>query len=282
MADTVRVESPHRGRETEFFLQKNARGAAACTAHIHSAVELLYIESGEYAVTLDGARYDVGAGDLLLFCSGTVHSVLTGPRADGAYYVIKTPPTVLLDPAGGEAGARYCMRFALCRAGSRVLWRREEVEASPLYPILSALVDEYRGARPAAEIAIRARITELLVAIIREDGECAPPLPDAAARLVYRVMCHVSAHYAEDLDEQAIAAELGISYSYLSRSFRRVTGMTFKKYLNRTRIARAEQMLLTGDAAVSEVAGACGYNSVSYFISVFRSLTGKTPRSTRG
>lgn len=279
MEKSIRVENPKTGKETEFFLQENMRGTAACTAHIHSAVELLYIRSGQYTVTLDGVRYEVAAGDLMLFCSGAVHSVLTGAE-NGAYYVIKTPPTVLLDPAD-PAGAAYCLRFALNRGGSRVLWRRTEVEASPLHTILLALMDEYHAGRYAAEIAIRARITELLVAILREDQMGQAPLPDAAGALVYRVMRYVQAHYAEDLDEKALSADFGISYSYLSRSFRRVTGMTFKSYLNRTRIARAEQLLLTTDATVSEIAGACGYNSVSYFISLFRAATGRTPRAAR-
>ena len=53
--------------------------------------------------------------------------------------------------------------------------------------------------------------------------------------------------------------------------------MTFKAYLNRTRISKAEQLLLQHGGSVTEVATTCGYNSISYFISVYRSITGKTP-----
>jgi AraC-like DNA-binding protein len=73
---------------------------------------------------------------------------------------------------------------------------------------------------------------------------------------------------------------MGLSYSYFSRSFKRVMGMSFKKYLNMIRVNRAEQMLITGDHSVSEVAIECGYNSISYFISVYRSLKGTTPFKT--
>ena len=90
-------------------------------------------------------------------------------------------------------------------------------------------------------------------------------------------MVYVRNHYAEDMDERELAKSLGMSYSYFSRSFRRVTGMTFKQYLNRTRVNQAEKMLCRGSASVSEVATRCGYNSISYFISVYKSITGKTP-----
>ena len=90
-------------------------------------------------------------------------------------------------------------------------------------------------------------------------------------------MVYVRNHYTEDMDERELARSLGMSYSYFSRSFRRVTGMTFKQYLNRTRVNQAEKMLCRGTTSVSEVATKCGYNSISYFISVYKNITGKTP-----
>ena len=84
-------------------------------------------------------------------------------------------------------------------------------------------------------------------------------------------------HFSEDIDEKKLASSFGMSYSYFSRSFKKVTGMTFKNYLNRTRISKAEQLLFESGGSISETAIACGYNSISYFISVYRQITGKTP-----
>ena len=83
--------------------------------------------------------------------------------------------------------------------------------------------------------------------------------------------------FCEDIDEKVLAKSYGISYSHFSRSFKRVTGITFKNYLNRTRISKAEQLLFQNECSVSEVASACGYNSTAYFIKVYRSIKGKTP-----
>ena len=68
-----------------------------------------------------------------------------------------------------------------------------------------------------------------------------------------------------------------MSYSYFSRTFKAVTGMTFKSYLNRVRTNKAEQLLLLENRTISEVASACGYNSISYFIKVYRSIKGVSP-----
>jgi AraC-like DNA-binding protein len=87
----------------------------------------------------------------------------------------------------------------------------------------------------------------------------------------------VQERFAEDFNEKELAKSFGLSYTHFSRSFKRVTGMTFKNYLNRTRIRKAEQLLFLSRCSISEVAVTCGYNSISYFIKVYRSITGKTP-----
>ena len=82
---------------------------------------------------------------------------------------------------------------------------------------------------------------------------------------------------AKLIHEKELAKSYGMSYSHFSRSFKKVTGVTFKNYLNRTRISKAEQLLFSKTCSVSEAAIACGYNSISYFIKVYRLFTGTTP-----
>ena len=62
----VSIETPKQaGYEAEFFLQTNQKNSFACNAHIHNAVELIYVKEGSYTVILDDTRYDIGEGDLI-------------------------------------------------------------------------------------------------------------------------------------------------------------------------------------------------------------------------
>ena len=274
----IRIETPRQaGKETEFFLQSNPKNTSACTAHIHNAVELLYVMEGSYTVTLDDTRYEIGTGDLILFCSGAIHYVVTGESEKNSYYVIKIPPSFFIGFTGRDAGAEYAMRFALNRKESKCLWRENELQGSEIKHVLDALISEGEQERYASEVAIRLKIMELLLAILRADAPSEPTANDRASQLIYSVMSYVQENFAEDIDERELAKSHGMSYSYFSRSFKRVTGMTFKNYLNRTRISKAEQLLFRNGGSISEAATACGYNSISYFISVYRSVTGKTP-----
>lgn len=278
----IYVESP-RGveGEAEFFLQTAGSHSVACGAHIHSAVELLYVRKGDYNVLLDGAEYKICEGDLILFCSNSVHYVTAGESPVNEYYVIKLPPTFFMELSGRETGAKYLMRFAISARERRILWRREELEGSELLPILRALIREHEENRYASEIATRLKITELLLEILREDtGE--RDLPDGhTVELIYGVMRQVRHRYSEDIDERELAQSVGMSYSYFSRSFKRISGMSFRRFLNLTRIRKAEQLLHVSDKSVTEIASRCGYGSSSYFIQVYKSITGKTPYKVR-
>lgn len=275
----IHVELPKIvGDGTEFFLQSTPPASVACAAHVHKAVELLYVKNGSYTVLLDGVEYEIKKGDLVLFCSNAIHHVFTKNLPENEYYVIKISPAFFLQFSTQEEGAEYVMRFAINRKGSKSIWTREELEGTPLYAALQSLIAEHEGKKYASQVATKLKIMELLVEILRSDSPADEKTPhNQTAALIYNTMVYVRNHYTEDMDERELAKSLGMSYSYFSRSFKRVTGMTFKQYLNRTRVNQAEKMLCRGSASVSEVATRCGYNSISYFISVYKSITGKTP-----
>ena len=276
--DGIRIEHIDGTNEIQFFLQEVEPRTISCTKHIHSTIELLYVKEGNYHVSLDDEKFDIFEGDLALFTSNAIHHVTSGDEPRNAYYVMKIPQSLLFSLAPREAAYEYVMRFAMRRSGERYLWRRGELLGSRIKSALDSLVSEFEERRYASELSLTVRMAALLVEILRE----APPSSDTASHRsvadIYRVMEHIRKHYADDIDERELAAGIGMSYSYFSRSWKRVTGISLREYLNRTRVAHAEQLLFKGDLSVSEVAALCGYNSVSYFISVYRRIAGVTPK----
>lgn len=276
--NTVIIEPPKTaGQDIELFLQHHNARNVACEPHIHTAVEMLYVKEGNYTVHLDYSPYDITVGDLILFRSDAVHTVTAGSCERNSYYVIKIPPSFFLTLAGGEAGVKYSMPFAFNRKDSKCLWTRAELEKSAIQAVLSELVAEYSSENYASELVIKLKIMELMTAVLRECHDETPHIDSRSAALIYNVMSYVQQNYAEDVDEKALSKSYGMSYSYFSRTFKKITGVTFKNYLNRIRISNAERLLFSTGGSVSEIATVCGYNSISYFISVYRSVMGTTP-----
>ena len=272
----IRIESPRSlGDEIEFFVQSSDAGKASCSLHIHSAIELLYVKEGSYKVYLNDDPLIIEQGDLVLFCSNTMHHVVAGPSPKNSYYVVKIAPSFFINFS--KNGTDYIMRFAIDKKGKKNLWKSEELAGSDIKNILDQLIEEYELQKYASDVILKLKVTELMVAILRNDPFSQTAEAHRSIKIIYSIINHVQTNYAEDIDEKKLAADHGISYSYFSRTFKAVTGMTFKCFLNRTRINKAEQLLLLKESTISEVASACGYNSISYFIKVFRSIKGISP-----
>ena len=79
----------------EFFLQNHSTRGYTTRAHIHPAIELIYVKSGEYFVSIDNDEIRASAGDLLFFRSNTIHSIRLDGDGAGSYYVLKINPSLL-------------------------------------------------------------------------------------------------------------------------------------------------------------------------------------------
>jgi AraC-like DNA-binding protein len=102
-----------------------------------------------------------------------------------------------------------------------------------------------------------------------------------AAELVQGAAQFVGEHYASGFVRGELAAALGLSPDYVSRVFRRETGMSLKQYLSRYRVAQAQKLLQTTPLTVTQIACAVGFDDSAYFSRVFHHDTGKTPRQYR-
>jgi YesN/AraC family two-component response regulator len=100
-------------------------------------------------------------------------------------------------------------------------------------------------------------------------------------KCVRQAISYVDSHYKESVSLDDIAEKIGMSRFHLSRLFNRHAGKSFRTYLNQIRIKAAKEMMLSEDVNVSEAGFAVGYNDLSYFSRVFRSIEGISPSAFR-
>jgi len=110
-------------------------------------------------------------------------------------------------------------------------------------------------------------------------------LPDPSGFMstgINEVLSHINDNLTEAIDETALARLAGVTPSTLSRSFRRHTGQSLTKYVNRLRVTLACQLLMSSEfGSVTEVCYASGFNNVSNFNRQFLALRGVTPTQFR-
>lgn len=88
-------------------------------------------------------------------------------------------------------------------------------------------------------------------------------------------------HYSEALSLERLAQQFYLSPSYLSRIFKRDTGVNLSTYLQNARIDAAKTLLRTTDLKSYEVAERVGITDPVYFSRIFKKVTGLKPKDYR-
>lgn len=99
--------------------------------------------------------------------------------------------------------------------------------------------------------------------------------------VVEKAMKYVAEHYSKDVKAAEVAEWLNITPNHFSYIFKQNTGKNFKEYINDVRITQAQRLLATTNDKVFEIADQVGYKEYKYFVSVFKSVTGMTPKEYR-
>ncbi|MFB5761301.1 bifunctional transcriptional activator/DNA repair enzyme AdaA [Paenibacillus medicaginis] len=87
--------------------------------------------------------------------------------------------------------------------------------------------------------------------------------------------------YKQNLKLNDVAEQVGLSPFYLERLFKKETSETPRTFLEKVRIDKAVQLLQTTNMTNLEIGYEVGFQSLSNFYKVFRSLKGCSPSEFR-
>jgi AraC-like DNA-binding protein len=157
-----------------------------------------------------------------------------------------------------------------------VLLSRAVIETGGLEA--AVLEANYRLMRRIQDAEDQEELTDLLNMAIERFSKLAftvRPVRHAAA--MRRAERHIREHYTGNLTLAQTACAAGLSAAYFSSVFKAEMGESFSEYVNRIRIERAAQLLISTDNTLAEVAGACGFEDQSWFTKVFNRRMGVPP-----
>lgn len=130
---------------------------------------------------------------------------------------------------------------------------------------------------PEEELAQRAAEHAREIAERLGDG-----LASGQDKRIRRVCRYIETHYADaGLSLEQAAEYVGVSASYLSRSFTAAMQKNFTAYLNEYRVECAKKLLETTELPAQEVGYLTGFCSMATFFRVFKKTTGLTPKQYR-
>ncbi|HHE39913.1 MAG TPA: AraC family transcriptional regulator [Candidatus Cloacimonetes bacterium] len=109
-------------------------------------------------------------------------------------------------------------------------------------------------------------------------------LSDKKSRIVNQLRSEIirMIHYDDDLDSSTrissrLSKNLGIDYSYLSKLFSDVEGVTIERYFILQKVEKIKELLVYDELSISEIAYKMNYSSSQHLSRQFKSTTGLTP-----
>jgi AraC family transcriptional regulator of arabinose operon len=225
--------------------------------------DLFYVWNGEGEVEVNGTHYEVGPGSCFLFHPGDYTSATHNPQKPLVLSYIHFGVTEPID----AVPERY----------------RQLTDTVDFEYMLSRYVRLFLVRTYAAEEEGRLILKQLMIHLLREDRQL--PVERKASNQLTEAIHEVAnfvrqnpgiAHRVEDL---AMRAQL--SPRYFSMKFKELIGMSVQTYMIRTRIERAQHLLMHAGMNVTEVADALGYRDIFFFSRQFKQYTGRSPSEIR-
>jgi AraC family transcriptional regulator len=147
------------------------------------------------------------------------------------------------------------------------------IEASRLLEDVRMALDcDLRAASKAA-----GNLAALLASKLPQGSRSAPARGGLAPWQMREVRNYIEARLGEAVRVRDLAQLVALSVSYFSRAFKDSFGELPHAYIVRKRVERAQTLMLTSSASLSQIAYACGLVDQAHFCRCFRRATGTTP-----
>tara|TARA_B100001971_G_C18123384_1_gene500665 strand:- start:40 stop:609 length:570 start_codon:yes stop_codon:yes gene_type:complete len=108
-------------------------------------------------------------------------------------------------------------------------------------------------------------------------------LTDSKSKLISRIkslLVHWIHYPTEAMNKNfslLLSEELDHDYSYLSKLFSSVEGITIERFIVRQKVEKVKEFIAYNELRLSEIAYQMGYSSVAYLSTQFKNETGMTP-----
>lgn len=230
--------------------------------HWHLECELIYIEQGLVTVSHNNTAYYLQKGEAAFIGSGEVHYIKGS--GDSITRILMFDVSVIQE---------------LVRQ-NRLLYPK----LKGVYPIpeTCGFIRTELAEKPVFyDLKIRGFIRNLMIDIFRGEAitDSKKNKDNTSVENYKNLLNEIEEKYSFITFKDA-SRFMGLSQPYFSKFFKSISGMTFSRYLNIIRLEKAIEILNNNEEqlSITEIASACGFDTIRHFNRVFKEFTGLTPR----
>lgn len=248
--------------------------------HSHDYAEMAFVLSGEGEYLLEGQRYEIREGDLIILNPGVHHQALVSEQAE--------VPATEFFVGFTDIQIKDCEPNTLPVPGDGYIIHTTGELRQRLFKIASSMAAENADCREGRYFMMKSYLMQMILLVLREQCEPVERTVGYAFEsvnktyVVEQVLNYFEDHYNEKISLELIAENMYLSPFYISKIFKSETGSTPIRHLIDIRLERARELLESNSkASIQEVAASVGYDDAYHFSKLFKKRYGITPSQAR-
>lgn len=237
-------------------------------AHVHPFCEILFVLSGHGEALIEGKKYEIKKGDIIVYNPNTTHEEATFGDVgfELAFFGITNFQVsgLPLDHLIGEDS-------------SPILHTKKDFDKFSFY--FRSLADEVYEDKQYSELMAKYWARLILIGILRLANISEAKFVSNA--IFTKIHHYLSKNFVSVESMEQICEELNISKYYLSHVFKKYMGTPPMQYVTVKRISYAKKLLQETDLTATEIGEKCGYKDHVLFFKAFKKSVGVTPATYR-
>jgi AraC-like DNA-binding protein len=252
--------------------------------HWHSFFEITYIYKGCGNYYVNGQKYEVEQGNIIIFnnvephgwsvCDEDMHALVMVFSSD---FVAERTSLFDLD---------YLRPFIERGSNFRNKIEKEDTISKEISEIINEIHKEWNIRSVGYKLMIKANVLRILTLLSRysqDETKSDRQLQKKKLEMkrLQDAFDYIALHYCDKITLNEVAESVHMSPNYFSSYFGRVTNISFSEYLVKLRLQKANKLMKNSTLSSAEIAARCGFNNMSNFYRLFKKQTGSSPRNKK-
>ena len=244
--------------------------------HNHSCHEVLILLDGDISLYTEYTGRDMKPGDVCFLPQYIFHTADVHDPTKYDRIVINVTDDVLKHASSPKMDLRSCFEPYTDTNLHSIHLEKEELEEIRQYSI--ELQKNLSRSNPGSAILTDAYLKLIMVKLTSKyTDDPVVHYPNIMPPLVSKTFEYIDRHITEEITLALLEKEIHHNGTYISRSVKKISGLTLQQYIIAKRIALACKLLREGYTA-SDACFMSGFNNYSNFSRTFAKQVGKSPK----
>ncbi len=244
----------HLGSPDYLKIEKNEN--FSFPPHLHQCFEIIIILSGQMKITVDNKSFVLEKNEALLIFPNQIHEL----ESTNSKHVL-----CIFSPRLVQA---YITKVT------------DKVPKNNKFCPDRYLINALENLSPSSSSADKKGVLYSLCGQFDKQTEYTSKKADHD-KLLYKIFAFVEENFDKDCSLLCLSKKLGYDYSYLSRHFKKIVGISFNSYVTHYRLSHSCYLMENTEQSILQCAYSSGFDSLRNFNRCFKEAFGTTPTQYR-